>query len=1040
MSKSIIDNISTLENLHWGWQKLKSAYANATDIWLNNIEIDTFEGELEENLKIIQEEILHGNYKLNPIYPVAYPKMKDEKLGHRTRPAFYINVRDQLVWISVLNIIGSNYDFQMPFWSFGHRLYLTTWVEGNEAKGKIGTLKYGWYRNTTNNFYRSWRQSWPKFRRHIYLTIMAMSGKLISSTGINELSEQDLRELESNAEVKQFLKNRYLEKDYWPDSGKDLYWCSIDLKKFYPSIDTKLLLKNIVLYNNDIKEGDATYSLICRLLDFKIAEDSGWTKKEIAFVFENDMEPKIGLPTGLIVSGFLSNIAMLGVDSYVQKNLLIKKEFACFRFVDDHVILSNDITNLKKWYDDYVFILSSLLEGVRIGEDKTEPKAFKKWVSGEKISLSELKKKCKLDPDNPSPLVTQTLLKLSLIAGQDISFLTDEESKNMINDLKHFLLTDFADHEIKKETQVSFALTMLSKLLPELKKDYSQVHKLRIERIQLEKKYAEKIEKPKIEIDKRNGFSIKSENEYSNLKDLITINKEEVRNIDKMIEAEIHKADCKYDHQVQKFFHFFINTVLENYSKPKLWLRLIEYCSRVGYKDISEIFKSIDNLKVNDEINQLNYEALNILCITIINSISLKIVNDYYLHNKFVDPRKEQFLKSLFRESNIILFLNRLNGKKFDAKITKKEFLAAFRIVNDLINPQLKILQLSSNDNKIFSFTSKNRNELIFWSYRKICNSVYPNEYWINLSTNYYRNKPLSQIIMLLRRKFECKISITLDYRIINCKWESKIEIDSKQKTLFSYLFESEKSPETNLFYSEYAALRILIELIKTVNNEFHQIGKKTKMEDLNFHPGCFKFNKYPKMSLNSWDELNLFFSQNRNKLFGYKKNKLLPDKRYLPDKVLEYNDYNIAEVYSLGVLLWQLCYKQPILPNELFIDNGRFFVNLIKRSDINYYPSSYSEFIISSCLSPITRESTFWIEKRISLNNFEYSLKKENEQKGFPPSILDLYELERRINLAIKLLQKDQLSIKDNMGRQLVYLSFLKPTTLNDILKDEPN
>lgn len=1034
MQANIIDNITSLENLHWAWQKLKSAYANATDIWLNNIEIESFEGELEENLKKIKIKILQGNYKLSPIHPVAYPKMKDEKEGHRTRPAFYINVSDQLVWIAVLNIIGSSYDFQMPFWSFGHRLYITTWVEGKDSNGQLGKLKYGWYRNTTQNFYRNWKQSWPKFRRHIFLTIKAMSGRLFDEKDLDALSDQELRELESNREVKHFLKNIYLEKEYWPNKNSDLYWCSIDLKKFYPSIDRSFVLENIVKYNDDINKDDEVYNLISKLLDFKIAEDTGWNNDEIISVFGDEKDPQIGLPTGLIVSGFLSNIAMLEVDMEIQKKL-IKKEFACFRFVDDHVVLAKNINDLKKWYKEYDSLLSSKLNGVVIGTQKTEPEEFRKWISGEEIDLTEVIKKCKLDPDNPTPLVTQTLLKLSLIAGQDISFLTDEESQNMINDLKHFLLTDFADHEIKKETQVSFALTMLSKLLPELKKDYSQVHRLRREKNLFENNFHERIKNQKYELDKKNGFLFKSMDDNTEVNKLIPEKEKRFNIFETEIEAEKNKADKKYNHQVQKFFLFFLNTVVENYSKPKLWLRLIEYCSRVGYENVIAIFDSVDTMKEKDEINEINYDSLNILCTTIISRISLKIVGQFYLQNKFIDKRKETFLKSLFTQGNINFILSRLEGNKYDMIITRKQFIITIKIVNDCIGSDLIKSNFNVLDKEVYSLNTSDKNELIFWIYKGICSPLKSNSYWVGLSNKKDYDKPLAKIISLLSGSLNNEMHDGLDYRIVNSKWESQNLNTTENKTLFNYLADCQKRSEDDLLFSEYAALCLTNELIYAVNKEFHDIFKKNEPSKFNFHPGCFKFN-YPKSPINSWDALDNFFKSNRNKLFSYNQNGLIPDKRYLPDKILEYNDANIAEVYSIGVLLWQMCYKQSKLSNELFIDNGRFFINQTNNNDIKYFPSSYSEFIIRSCISPINRESTFWIDKRIKLKNYEHSLKVENEQKGFPPAILDIFELERRVNLAKELLKKDQLNIKDNIGRQLVYLCFQNPTALNDILR----
>jgi hypothetical protein len=208
MSKNYLELISDLENLYWAWEKLKEAYKDGADIWVNQFDVAAFECNLDNNLKNISEEIINNSYTLKPIYPIAYPKSKGENGEIRTRPTFYVNVRDQLTWIAVINIIGAEYDYQMPFWSFGHRLFISTWIE-DSGNSSFGILKHGWYRNTTKRLYRNWRQSWPRFRRHISLTIKAMSGELYSDNLINrnKLTDAEAAVLDSNEiETKDFLK------------------------------------------------------------------------------------------------------------------------------------------------------------------------------------------------------------------------------------------------------------------------------------------------------------------------------------------------------------------------------------------------------------------------------------------------------------------------------------------------------------------------------------------------------------------------------------------------------------------------------------------------------------------------------------------------------------------------------------------------------------------------------------------------------------------------------------------------------------------
>ncbi|REN12466.1 hypothetical protein DSI41_18390, partial [Mycobacterium tuberculosis] len=66
----------------------------------------------------------------------------------------------------------------------------------------------------------------------------------------------------------------------------------------------------------------------------------GWTDAELKHI-ELDESRKTfrRIPTGLMVSGFLANAALLQVDHEVQKSLPLGR-VAHFRYVDDHVILA----------------------------------------------------------------------------------------------------------------------------------------------------------------------------------------------------------------------------------------------------------------------------------------------------------------------------------------------------------------------------------------------------------------------------------------------------------------------------------------------------------------------------------------------------------------------------------------------------------------------------------------------------------------------------------------------------------------------------
>ena len=103
-----------------------------------------------------------------------------------------------------------------------------------------------------------------------------------SSIKNGNLTDPEISEYKTNQEeTREFLYNKYLHSSYWSNNTDDIYWCSIDFSKFYPSIKSDLILKNIVEFSDGkICKDDNVYNLIEKLLNFEISVDSGWVKEE----------------------------------------------------------------------------------------------------------------------------------------------------------------------------------------------------------------------------------------------------------------------------------------------------------------------------------------------------------------------------------------------------------------------------------------------------------------------------------------------------------------------------------------------------------------------------------------------------------------------------------------------------------------------------------------------------------------------------------------------------------------------------------------
>ena len=104
--------------------------------------------------------------------------------------------------------------------------------------------------------------------------------------------------------------------------GSSIYYGQLDIKKFYPSVDNKIM-----------------NSLVSRKIKCK---DTQWLLSEIIFSID-------GLPIGNYLSQYLGNLYLTYLDHYIKEELKIKHYF---RYCDDIVILGNN----------YVSIVSSMRE------------------------------------------------------------------------------------------------------------------------------------------------------------------------------------------------------------------------------------------------------------------------------------------------------------------------------------------------------------------------------------------------------------------------------------------------------------------------------------------------------------------------------------------------------------------------------------------------------------------------------------------------------------------------------------------------------
>lgn len=309
IQENLFDIICSKDNLILAWRRVENSYHHG-DVWFDELERSAFKFNLIENIERLSEEMKTGNYKMKPIKPAPYPKgMKvnkddgDNEL--RVRQSFCINVEDQVVWMAVYGVIGPYFEEDMPAWSYGNRMFLNTW------KDEKGHWINGVYRTTSRNFYRKWTQGWPLYRHCLSASIkrMAFPGKKDEES----CEESDIYTIEENdAQVNKAFKLAYLEKGYFAEGEyfPTLYYVSLDLEKFYPSVKMAKIRDKILSFFP--YADDKFKTLINAITKFEVINDGligdAFTEDDL-----NDMDLDKdsvfdGLPTGLLVAGALANL------------------------------------------------------------------------------------------------------------------------------------------------------------------------------------------------------------------------------------------------------------------------------------------------------------------------------------------------------------------------------------------------------------------------------------------------------------------------------------------------------------------------------------------------------------------------------------------------------------------------------------------------------------------------------------------------------------------------------------------------------------
>jgi hypothetical protein len=1077
----MLNKIADPANLYLAWGKLKKIFKPG-DVWFDQIEFARFEANLDSEFESIRNDINAGKYVISPIKPVGFPKSpKDGEI--KTRQTFSLSVRDQLVWIATVNIIGPELDMLMPFWSFGNRLYRSVWYDTSSG---VDELKFGWYRHSVGFLYRKWNQSWPRYRRTVSITtrVMAFSQKFKNdqTNFIKEILSdlQEINELEQNINLPENLSVKYWNKEYWEkDLTGNVFWASLDLEKFYPSIKLDYILKCFSKYLSPEVISEELLLFLKSLMQFPV-DANDWSDEElIAIDLSKECVYFDSLPTGLLVSGFLANVAMLEIDELVNNRLKERKTIAHFRFVDDHIVLADSFDGLIEWIEEYERIVSEMLPGVRINKAKSEPNALRQYFLTDKVAdefesiKTNAEKETLLDPLFPSPLMTQTLAKVSNINKTEFDLLDDQEEDQLIADLEHLLLADIPEQELRKDTRISFAATMLSRIVPRKINDVNKLYKLSV--------HSAEIESVRFDLHKELEDIKNDSKKHNSLSDQIKTLDAQAQEVRK----EIHDEESKLKRENLKtrshVFKLLIKAVKENHSKVRLWTRLLEYCYNSGHTELERIFEEVFALKgVN--ASELSCEFIFAIIFDILAEQSIRIAliitdrNCSYLRHESA----ERYLSHLTSQSLMELVekveseAKRFYLKKSVALYQSSLSLASFWIKTHSENKDKELFQPVQNDSLYFDTIEKQAkkaeyriSDLFWWFTKKTLplHAVEPNIIWEKAIEIVPLNEDTAWAIIAM---FPGKIPPAIigrieEYSAFTKKYTSSAgwmfeltgspkEVQTKlNKKSYINLYEwckwTEKKHEDDINnshgafdprLSEWTALSIVYQIADKLDKPqdifywyFNQSGFANVHPSNYLIPSNWMSLKDDDVDWPKWKSLM------RNGVQLKEEDKFISDFRYKPlieDPFISSPQSSI--IAGLGMILFGLLCRDLRLPFIWNVQGQQLATLYLASQRVKQIPiSSITYGIIESCFSIRN------IDTRL-VRNTQKALKQSSDftddtDTDLPP-ISTFKSLKERLAKSMAVLSRYQINVQDNFPRQLIPINLIQYSKKTNPFSDQ--
>ena len=527
--------------------------------------------------------------------------------------------------------------------------------------------------------------------------------------------------------------------------------------------------------------------------------------------------------------------------------------------------------------------------------------------------------------------------------------------------------------------------------------------------------YPEKLEEPVLKLVNEKGNKI-----YISIRDAIGDSRKEILKIE------------------EKIFNLLVYSVREIPDKPKMWLRIFDFCIFHLPDKIQQLYLILNNVHEDGSIHSLGYEyivsVMDIhLALQVLKAISRLSANKYKDPWKKITDEKflRQFaeLKDIYNGTHHYLYTDarflkervRRTLKKYIEKEEEKDYLAdcnyhgieldsSFwllwhidRFNKSKPSPNLLIPNFLMKDLDKANIVSPYFTQLLFSSISYVPLSKFGKQDFSKLKLDRLQKENLLLSVWGLEEETMVVKGFGLP--------EKKMSSPNNKISLLQWIREVKKLAEKqndvlgNALCSEYCATLIMKSVVKFFLDGIEHI------ESVYLHPASILVKREECLKPKDWDSW----------LSSQKKIEI-SIKDSFQDTMYRYpsfssNDYSpmIGAIYGLGIIFLQLLTKEFSLPwvfnrPEYGYEWQSVLYRLLEKGKV----SSHNYDIISACLSLENRET---IKLKGILNDVACA-QQVNDAK-----IETLEELLKEIEASLAELKENQISVAHHETRQLVMI-----------------